>query len=546
MSRAQRLERLALEDFDVLVVGAGITGAGVARDAALRGLSVALIDASDYGSGTSSRSSRLVHGGLRYLEGFEFGLVFEALRERARHRKLHPNLVWPIEFVVPVYKSSKHSLMKMDFGLWIYDLLSVGRTARWHQRLRAKAVLERAPGLRPEGLVGGIAYHDCKTDDARLTLANVMDAERHGAAASSYVKLDSLEFQEDRVTAARVTDRITGEQMRVRANHVVYAAGPWTDRLPEAPGSGTLMRPTKGVHLVLDRARLPVESAVVLSAPADGRVVFVVPDGPTVYVGTTDTDYGGDPADVRASAEDVSYLLTTLTSYFPESELGPEDVRGTWAGVRPLIASDADSAYATSREHSVFKDSRGITTVAGGKLTTYRSMAEEVVDAVETSLSDTVRSTLKACVTHELAMDPAISAEPSTDTEEGRFAHHRWRLYGGGAAWIGERCRTHPEESRRLDPALPYQLAEVSYAVLHEHATRLDDVLMRRLHVFTDSADQGVGCAQSVADQMAGLLGWSAQRSAEEVIRYTALVERTRLGATALGGAGLSDGLGAS
>jgi glycerol-3-phosphate dehydrogenase len=488
----------------------------------------------------------LVHGGLRYLEGFEFGLVFEALRERARHRKLHPNLVWPIEFVVPVYKSGKHSLLKMDFGLWIYDLLSVGRTARWHQRLKASAVLGRAPGLQPEGLVGGIAYHDCKTDDARLTLANVLDAERHGATVASYTQLDSLEFHEERVSGAKVTDMLTGERLRVRATHVVYAGGPWTDRLPEAPGSGALMRPTKGVHLVLDQAQLPVESAVVLSAPTDGRVVFVVPDGPTVYVGTTDTDYGGDPTDVRASAEDVSYLLNTLAFYFPESEIGPEDVRGTWAGVRPLIASDADSAYATSREHEVFRDPRGITTVAGGKLTTYRSMAEEVMDAVELALPESLRSALKSCVTHELAMDPDIADEPKTDTAEGRFAHHRWRLYGGGAAWIDERCRTHPEEARRLDATLPYEMAEVSYAVLEEHAARLDDVLMRRLHVFTDASDQGTGCAQEVAEHMGRLLEKSPEWVTEEVVRYGALIERSRLGAMALSGSGLSDGLGAS
>ncbi len=546
MSRAQRLERLTLETFDLLVVGAGITGAGVARDAALRGLKVALIDAADYGSGTSSRSSRLVHGGLRYLEGFEFGLVFEALRERARHRRLHPNLVWPIEFVVPAYRSGKHSLLKMDFGLWIYDLLSVGRTARWHKRLNVEGMRRRAPGLKLEGLVGGIAYHDCKTDDARLTLANVMDAERHGAHVVSYVRLERLEFKEGVVSGAVVSDSLTGDELLLGVNHVVYAGGPWTDRLPEAPGAGSLMRPTKGVHLILDRDLLPVESAVVVSAPTDGRVVFVVPDGPTVYVGTTDTDYGGDPTDVRASAEDLAYLLNTLAAYFPDAKIGPDDVRGTWAGVRPLIASDADSAYATSREHEVFKDSRGLTTVAGGKLTTYRSMAEEVVDAVEQALPEDIRRSLKRCVTHELAMDPEIGPEPSTDTEEGRFEHHRWRLYGGGSAWIAERCHTHPQEAQKLDAALPYEMAEVSYAVLKEHATRLDDVLMRRLHIFADAADQGVACAQAVAEHMGRLLGMPPGWAEAEASRYEALVDRSRLGAKALGGSSLSDEVGAS
>ena len=546
MNRSERLERLALETFDVLVVGAGITGAGVARDAALRGLNVALVDAADYGSGTSSRSSRLVHGGLRYLEGFEFGLVFEALRERARHQRLHPNLVWPIEFIVPVYRSGKHSLLKMDFGLWIYDLLSVGRTARWHRRLKPDAVVERVPGLRKEGLVGAIAYHDCKTDDARLTLANVMDAERHSALVCNYVSLDSLRYEDSRVVGATLTDRLGSDEIAIRANHVVYAAGPWTDRLPDAPGGGSLMRPTKGVHLVLDREQLPVEAAAVLSSPTDGRVVFVVPDGRTVYVGTTDTDYGGDPTSVRATAEDISYLLQTLSEYFPEVAIGPEDVRGTWAGVRPLIASDASSAYATSREHEVYKDARGITTVAGGKLTTYRSMAEEVVDVIVRALPSSASESVKRCVTHELPMDPHIGPEPDASSPEGAAAHHRWRFYGGGEAWIRGRCESHPAEAEPLMPGLPYVLAEVSYAVLVEHAVRLDDTMMRRLHLFTDGADQGMECAKRVSEHMAMLLGKPMEWAIEEADRYLELVDRSRLGAQALGGSGLSEDVGAS
>ena len=210
MSRAQRLKRLELEAFDLLVVGGGITGAGVARDAALRGLRVALVDAGDYASGTSGRSSRLVHGGLRYLETYEFGLVFEALRERARHRELQPNLVWPIEFVVPVYRQDKHGLAKMSLGLWLYDILSVGRTARWHRRLGRRAVLSKVPGLREEGLVGGIAYHDCRTDDARLTLANVMDAHRHGAVTLNHVSYTAPVLEDGAVVGALVRDGLSG------------------------------------------------------------------------------------------------------------------------------------------------------------------------------------------------------------------------------------------------------------------------------------------------------------------------------------------------
>jgi glycerol-3-phosphate dehydrogenase len=518
----------------------------VARDAALRGLSVAVIDASDYASGTSSRSSRLVHGGLRYLERFEFGLVFESLRERALQRRLQPNLVWPIEFLVPSYEGDEHGLMKMDFGLWIYDALSVGRTAHWHRRLSAPRLLERVPGLRAEGLRGGISYHDCKTDDARLTLANVMDSARQGAVALNYVSLVAPRFEEDQVVGADLQDALTGDAITVRAAHIVYACGPWTDRLPEAPGGGHLMRPTKGVHLVLPRHRVPVETAVVVSAPSDGRVIFIVPEGDTVYVGTTDTDYSGDPADVRATADDVSYILEALHHYFPESEIRAEHVCGTWAGVRPLIASDADSAYSTSREHEVYRDPRGLTTVAGGKLTTYRSMAEEVVDAVIGGRRERRARGWKKCRTRELPLDPSLGPEPDQAGENGRLDHHLWRLHGGGSAWIRERIAASPHEGAVLHPALPYRLAEVSRAVLTEHAERVDDILIRRLHFFTEAPDQGLGCVDLVAEHAAGLLGCDGEWAALEAKRYREMVDRSRLGTRALEQSGRIESHGAS
>jgi glycerol-3-phosphate dehydrogenase len=546
VSREARLERLRTESFDLLVVGAGITGAGVARDGALRGLNVAVIDASDYASGTSSRSSRLVHGGLRYLEGFEFGLVFESLRERARQRKLQPHLVWPIEFLVPVYEEDQHGLLKMDFGLWIYDMLSVGRTARWHSRLSAKRFLERVPGLRAEGLRGGISYHDCRTDDARLTLANVMDAARHEAAALNYVSLVAPHFEDERVVGATVEDVLTGEQISMETAHIVYACGPWTDRLPEAPGGGNLMRPTKGVHIVLPRSRVPVDAAVVVSAPSDGRVIFVVPEGDTVYVGTTDTDYSGDPSEVRATADDVAYILDALHCYFPDAKIEAKDVCGTWAGVRPLIASDADSAYATSREHEVYEDPRGLTTVAGGKLTTYRSMAEEVVDAVIGGGRTRRARGWKKCATQSLPLDPTLGPEPTRDSEDGVLDHHLWRVHGGGSAWVRARIEAFPEETAALHSALPYRMAEVSRAVLAEHAVRVDDILMRRLHLFTEAPDQGLGCVDRVAEHAAGLLGRGEEWAVAEAKRYREMVDRSRLGTRALEQSGGGDTLGAS
>ena len=523
------------ETFDLLVVGGGITGAGVARDAAMRGLKVALVERADYAFGTSSRSSKLVHGGLRYLENLEFGLVFEALRERAVQRRLNPHLVWPLPFIFPVYKTHRNRLWKIRLGLWLYDLLSAFRNYRWHRRLKKTQTLEHVPELLPEGLVGSVRYYDCRTDDARLTLGNVLDAARAGACTANYVSFDEPHYEGDRVVGATLTDRLTGDSATMKCKHIVFCGGPWTDLLKDAPGDGHLLRPTKGVHIVVDRERLPLNDAIVMNAHQDGRVVFAVPFFNATYIGTTDTDFDGDFDSVRATADDVSYLLETSNYHFPNIELRGEDVWSTWAGVRPLIRSDEASPGKTSREHQLYSDPRGITTIAGGKLTTYRAMAEEVVDSALVQLKEAHGVSAKRCNTHRVPLDAKLppDIDPVTGPED-PTRRHLWRHFGSGAAWIQKRWESHPEEKAILAEGLPYTLAEITYTVLHEQAERLEDAFVRRLQLFFRDPDQGLSCAERVARHMAVLLGHNEAWVAAEVEAYTSDVERSRLGAHAL------------
>lgn len=528
-ARRARLDALTDTPFDTLVVGGGITGAGIARDLALRGLKVALVEKGDYASGTSSKSSKLIHGGLRYLENFEFGLVFEALRERRRQLVMNPHLVWPQPFVFPVYKGDKNSLFKINIGLWLYDLLSLFRSPKLHKKWRAAKTLEQAPGLRAEALTGSVHYYDCGTDDARLTLANVLDAERQGGVCANYVRFVEPRVAEGQVTGALLADELTGAQLELSCRTIVYAGGPWTDKLAEAAGEGRLLRPTKGVHVVVARERLPVEHAIVMSAVADGRVVFAIPYGNTTYIGTTDTDYDGDLDEVRTTSDDIEYLLSTTNHFFPQAHLEPQDVRSTWAGLRPLIRDEADNPYKTSREHQVYTDDRGLFTIAGGKLTTYRSMAEECVDKVVKRLDKRHQVEAGRCTTHKLALDRELPAKP-----EGGRELMLWRTHGSAMGPIAQAARETPAEGELLSEDLDYIMAQVSWATRHEHAETLEDMLVRRLQVFYRAADQGIGCARKVAARMAELLGHDSAWIESQVATYGQLVELSRRGVRAL------------
>jgi glycerol-3-phosphate dehydrogenase len=358
--------------FDVLIVGGGITGAGIARDAAMRGMKVALVEKNEWASGTSSKSSRLVHGGIRYLEHGDIALVRESVREREILLRIAPHLVKPLEFTWPVYRGARLPMWKLRLGLSVYDWLAGRKRGRRHHALDVEGVKSLEPALRTTELVGGASYFDAATDDAGLTKANVNDAARHGAVAVDFANVESNTATSGKVDGALVRDVIGGGSARVRARAVVSATGPW-----QAKG-------TKGSHLTVRRERIGNVSAVTMISPDDGRVMFTLPSGDETIIGTTDIRTNESPDNVKASDEEIAYMLRAANFYFPESALTLDDVLTTWAGIRPLAeAPPGTSPSSISREHRISRDRDGVIVVTGGKLTTYRSMAAEIVDEIE-------------------------------------------------------------------------------------------------------------------------------------------------------------------
>ena len=372
------------------MIGGGITGAGILRDAALRGLRAALLEKGAFASGTSSRSSKLIHGGIRYLEHLQLGLVREACRERATLLRTAPTLVRPLPFLLPVYRGASRGRWKIQLGLWLYERLAGRDNLPPHRALQPPEVERLAPGLRRDSLRATFLYYDAQADDAALTRAVIDSAVRHGAVAAEEMEVLGFEKENGRIVAVRTRDRRTGEILQLRARVFLNASGPWTDatcRLDD-PQASPKLRLTKGAHAVLEKSRLPVEAGVLLFAPQDGRVFFILPWKEKTLIGTTDTDFTGSPDEVLATPEDVDYLLRAASHYFPDLELKPSDVVGSFAGLRPLLHQEGGGASAVSREHQIFESASGLTTIAGGKLTTYRRMAEEAVDVVVRRLGE--------------------------------------------------------------------------------------------------------------------------------------------------------------
>jgi len=547
-ARAATLARLARERFDLVVVGAGATGAGIARDAVLRGLRVALCDRGDFAGETSSHSSKLIHGGLRYLQYGDFGLVFEALRERRTLMKLAPHLCRPLPFLFPAYAGLPPGLTTLGMGIALYNALALYRAPVGGRRLSAQEVLELSPGLRSAGLQGAQLYVDCQTDDARLVLETALDAEATGAAVATRVEVIALERdRRGRVRAAQARDVLTGEPFSIEARLVVNATGPYSDVFDHGRKN---LRPTLGVHLVFDADRLPHGGrAHVLRSPRDGRLVFLLPAGARTMVGTTDTDWvapdgsarsprPGDPVVARAS--DVDYLLEVANHAFPAAALGPGDVVSTFAGLRPLIATSANSTSATSREHEIRIERDGLISVMGGKLTTYRRMAQQATDvAVERLRDHGFEGAVGPCLTEKRPL-PGGGEQPSLGEVElaPEVAQHLRQSYGGRARAVVDLMTAPPpsapdggamvEPAARIDPQLPYLWAEVLHAARSERVLEVDDVLTRRIPLFRDARDQGLSVAPLAADVMAARLGWTKQRREQSLARYQARVAASR------------------
>ncbi len=530
---------MSAEPVDLLIVGGGITGAGIARDAARRGIRTALVDKGDFGSGTSSASSRLIHGGLRYLETGAFRLVFEASHERRVLLRIAPHLVWPVPFLFPVYRGARVPPWKLRVGMWAYDALAAFRNVHRHRWLGPAAVRRLEPELRDRELRGAALYYDAQTDDARLVMATVRSAAGAGALVANYAEATSLLTPDGRVRGAAVRDVLDGTTRTVRALVVVNAAGPWSDavRRMDRPGIEPLLRLTRGSHVVVPRARLGHRHAITLTSPLDGRVMFVLPWGEVSYIGTTDVDDPGDGDAVTTTADDVTYLLRSANAYFPAARLTPADVRATWAGLRALVrAGPQTSASAVSREHIVEESSGGLLTIAGGKLTTYRTMAAELVDRVAARLHEADgRPRAPAPPTDREALPGGEAADFAVLTaalrEQGASeatADHLVRAYGGEAPAILNRVKRNKVLARPLAEGRPEIRAEVEHVVEREMAVRLGDVLARRLHFFWQTADQGLGVAPAVARKLREMLGWDADREAAELAAYAAEVERSR------------------
>ncbi|HEX9055665.1 MAG TPA: glycerol-3-phosphate dehydrogenase/oxidase [Gemmatimonadales bacterium] len=537
-SRRPALDALGARPVDLLVIGGGIVGAAIARDAAMRGLSTVLVEQADLGFGTSSRSSRLIHGGLRYLEQGHLRLVFEATRERRVLMGIAPHLVRPLPFVFPLHRGDRVSLWRLAAGMWLYDLLALFRNVAPHRMLGKRALLQREPMVRERGLVGGARYFDAQCDDARLVLALARSAVRHGAAVAPYMAVESFEWAADRVIGARVEDRLTGARGTIRAAAVVNATGPWVDRLRalEEPGCRPLLRITKGAHVMVPRERLGHREAIAFLSPIDGRLMFALPWGDLSYIGTTDTDTLESPDSTAASSDDVVYLLRSVNAQFPNARLGTGDVRATWAGLRALIASpDGGAPSSVSREHVIVTGRGGVVTVAGGKLTTCRVMAAQTVDR---ALADLAKRgvTLRAgpARTEDEPLPGGETAELDPFRERAGeiglapdTANHLVQHYGTESAGIVNLAAIHRELQRRLQPDHPAIEAEVVHIARRELASKVEDVLVRRIHLYYEAADHGVAAADRVAELLGQELGWEPEQVRREAAEYRAFVART-------------------
>jgi len=531
-SAATRRENLALLQegvFDLLVVGGGITGVWVARDAAARGFRTALVEKGDFGSGTSSRSSRMIHGGLRYLENYQFRLVFQCCNERRVMRRVAPRLVRPLPFLYPLYRGQKPAPWKLRAGLTLYDALSLFRNVQRHRWLAPGEVARREPLLGGRGLLGAARFYDAQVDDARLTMLIARAAHTGGAIVANYAEVVGLLKTQGRVQGAVVRDRIGGDEFEVRARVVVNATGVWVDtiRQQDLHYRGRTVRPTKGVHLLIPHHRLPTQHAIAFDSPRDGRHVFLFPWGRYAIVGTTDTDYEGDLERPAAERDDVEYLLEALAYVFPGAQVGPQDVISTFAGLRPLLYAEGGT-YALSREHQVLESPSGLVTVAGGKLTTARLMAEQIVDRVERRLGlEFGVEAAHPCRTRE-PLPGAGQAQVAARPEDAEVQAHLMEAYGADAAWVLAYVEENPALGERVVPELPYLMAEPLYAVHHEMAVTLSDVLIRRTHVIYEVATGGLDRARAVAEVMAPRLGWDAAETERQVAAYAAQVALTQ------------------
>jgi len=529
--RTLTLARLASETHDVLVIGGGVTGAGIALDAATRGLSTALVEQRDLASGTSSRSSKLLHGGLRYLEQYDFGLVREALRERDLHlTTLAPHLARPVSFLYPL-TGAPWERAYVGAGIALYDALGGARNLPAHRHLTRTGALRLVPALRSDALRGAIRYYDAQIDDARHTMEIARTAASYGAAIATSAQVVDFLREGERVVGAQVRDLESGATIDVRAHQVINATGVWTDDVQQLIGRGRIsVRASKGIHLVVPRDRIIADSGLILRTP--NSVLFVIPWGRHWIIGTTDTDWDLDLAHPAASRTDIDYLLDQVNTVL-RHPLTHEDVEGVYAGLRPLLSGESDATSTLSREHAVAITAPGLVTIAGGKYTTYRVMAADAVDLAARSLpgrvpdSVTDRTPLLGAVGYHALHNQRHELAARSGLHVVRIEHLLGR-YGALIEELLEMIVERPSLGEPIPGAEDHLRVEAVYAASHEGALHLDDVLTRRTRISIETFDRGIGAATHVAALIAPVLGWDEERTEREVAHYEARVAAER------------------
>jgi len=535
-ARADALARMRTTEYDIIVIGGGVVGAGSALDSVTRGLSTVLVEMRDWASGTSSRSSKLIHGGLRYLEMLDFRLVREALHERGLLiQRLAPHLVRAVPFLYPLH-SRFWERPYVGAGLAIYDTMAISsgnsRGLPRHRHLSRKQALRLVPALKHDALIGGIQYYDAQVDDARHTMTIVRTAATYGADVANRTQVVKFLREGERVTGVRVRELETGDEFDIHAKQVINATGVWTDDIQNLVGGrGQLdVRASKGIHLVVPRDRIRSDSGLILRT--ERSVLFVIPWGRHWIIGTTDTDWTLDKAHPAASKTDIQYLLDHVNEVLA-TPLTRDDVEGVYAGLRPLLSGESDETSKLSREHTVIAPVPGLVLVAGGKYTTYRVMAADAVDAAAHSLDGRV----PACVTDRVPLVGADGFEAMWNQRSvmaGRSGlhvariEHLLRRYGSLTPEVLELVAADPELGKPLAGAEDYLAVEVVYAVSHEGARHLDDVLARRTRISIETWDRGDRVAEAAADLMAPGLGWDDAARLQEIELYVRRVAAER------------------
>jgi glycerol-3-phosphate dehydrogenase len=530
--RASALERMSREQFDVLVIGGGVTGAGAALDAVTRGLSVALVEKRDFAAGTSSRSSKLIHGGLRYLEHFEFGLVREALRERALLLgRLAPHLVRPVPLLVPL---THHGWERgyLGAGMVLYDGLGGRGALPGHRHLTRRAALRLAPGMRRSALVGAIQYHDAQVDDARHVVTVARTAAHYGAQVATSARVTGFLREGERVVGAQVLDLESGRELEVRARQVINATGAWTDELQDLVGRGRFrVRPSKGIHLVVPRDRIAADTG--LTIRTETSVLFVIPWGRHWLIGTTDTEWNLGLDHPAASASDIDYLLEHVNAVLSQP-LDRADVEGVYAGLRPLLSGESDETSTLSREHAIAHPVPGLITIAGGKYTTYRVMGKDAIDAAVRNLEE--RQGVPSCTDRIELLGasgfPALFNRRHEIAEQsGLHVARVEHLLGRYGTLIGDLLALIAADrslAEPLDGADDYLAVEAHYAASHEGALHLDDLLTRRTRISIETWDRGVAAAEHISRVVAGPLGWDETTRKRELEHYRARIAAER------------------